>query len=264
MAKSFEDSLAYKIHTAFCYIFVMIGRYGGGWRATLMSYSNPHLIVGFWIIVGGMVLVSSFPYTIPIFIFLIVSFHKYNQKKLTILYLIPLILGSYFGISKYLENRELTKQSEKQHKEYLVEQTKNEEKIYKNYIKYYDEEKKIICNETSRKDLFNFMLQMKPRSAGSISTSRNIAEYARGNEFVKKYTEFSNSNFNRPEDITSEKAAKYKFDLADSYNSWMDMYLTWKDISPSNLNTLLQNICKSTTDEYIQYVKNPNNFKKRK
>jgi hypothetical protein len=233
-----------------------------------MSYSDPHLIVGFWIIVGGLALVSYVPYTIPLFILLIVSFHKYNQKKLLILYSIPLILGVVFGINKYLENRELRIQSENNRKEFELEQTKNEEKIYKNYIKYYDEEKKIICNETSRKDLFNFMLQMKPRSAGSVSWAKNIAEIATvsigGNEFLKKYPEFSNLNFNRSEDILSPKAANYKFDLIDSYNTWMDMHLTWKDISSSDLKTLLQNICKSTTNEYIQYVKNPNNFKQRR
>jgi hypothetical protein len=240
-----------------------------------MSYSDPHLIVGFWIIVGGTILIFYVPYTIPLFILLIGSFGKYNQKKLSFLYSIPVIFGVIFGINNYLEEREARIAGEKRLKELELKHTKHEEIIYKNYIKYYDEEKKIICNETSRKDLFNLMLQMKPRSAGSISYdkgsfsyAKNIAEIATvssgGNEFLKKYPEFSNLNFNRHQDIQTGKANNYKFDLTDSYNTWMDMHLTWKDISPSDLKTLLQNICKSTTDEYIQYVKNPNNFKQRK
>jgi hypothetical protein len=270
MAKSFEDSLACKIHTTFCYLFVIISRYGGGWRATLMSYSDPHLLVGFWIILGGWILiVETFPYTIPIFILLIVSFHKYNQKKLSILYSIPLILGVVYSLNKYVENRDQRIADKESHKELKLTMAKNEELLSKNYIKYYDEEKKIICNETSRNDLFNFMLEMKPRYNERISGS-NIAEFVRlnfgGREFVKKYPEFSNLNFNDDQYIMynpTVKFEKYKFDLADRYYNWLDMYFTWKDISPSDLNTSLQNICKSTTDKYIQYVKNPNNFKKR-
>lgn len=263
MSKQVQDTFAAKFHNIFCWVAIIATRYGTGLRGMVMSYSDPGIIIAFWVIVGGSWL-NMYILPVPLFAYIAFTFYKYNQKKLFYYYLITIIIGPILGISYFVKDIQERKQSEIIQKESLVKQTKNEEILSKNYIKYYDVEKKIICTETSRKDLFNFMLQMKPRSAGSISTNRNIAEYAGGNEFVKKYPEFSNLNFNREEDITSQTAAKYKFDLADSYNSWLDMYLTWKDISPSNLNTLLQNICKVTTDEYIQYVKNPNNFKKRK
>jgi len=132
MSKQLQDTFAAKFHNIFCWIVIKATRYGTGLRGMVMSYSDPGIIVAFWVIVGGSFLNMLF-FPIPLFAYIAYTFYKYNQKKLFYYYLIPIIIGPIMGISNFIEDYK-------------------SENYEQSYSKYQDQLKKVFCNEQSRKD----------------------------------------------------------------------------------------------------------------
>lgn len=132
MSKQLKDTFAAKFHNIFCWIAITATRYGSGLRGMVMSYSDPGIIIAFWVIGGGSWLNTYF-LPIPLFAYIAHTFYKYNQKKLFYYYLSTIIIGPIIGSVYFLED--------------------NKSKNYvQSYYKYEDQLKKVFCNEQSRKD----------------------------------------------------------------------------------------------------------------
>jgi hypothetical protein len=101
MSKQLQDTFAAKFHNIFCWIVIRMTRYGTGFRGVLMSYSDPGIIIYFWVIVGTGCL-SALIIPIPFFLYIANTFYKYNEKKLCYAYLVPIPFGFFYTINDWL------------------------------------------------------------------------------------------------------------------------------------------------------------------
>jgi len=197
MSIKLEDTIAAKLHNIFCWVVIMVARYLQGNRALIMSFADPGLLVGLWIIVGGMALVV-YGYFIPIVFFLYMAntFYKYNQKKLAILYCVPIVIGLVAGIDRYLSK---------------IKREKVDKEIYNQSQQL----KKTLCNEESRNDFFNVLPIIKSVEQKGVGVGQDkkqdevnylimtkqysladLSSYLKNDNlklFVKKYPDFSKS-----------------------------------------------------------------------